>query len=210
MFRQAFQSIRLFLDLFQNLPPLPRRTFLPGIYLLMAYPLLAVLFGPHEQGQAFVTAFLLALAVRISVRFEDLIGLIRVRLSNRETAIAALAASFTPLALIAAVDDPVWCQRLQSVYFLILGSMFVSDALAARTDLAGRLWPFPALRPHLSAMTRAMVLFYLAMLVLNETMMRAVEPSHWLLFWALLPVLSHLAQGALIATVIQSGDDTTG
>ena len=64
MLRQTMESVRLFLELFREVPPMPRKTFLPGVVLIVAYPLLAVLLGPGEGGQAFVTAFLLALAVR--------------------------------------------------------------------------------------------------------------------------------------------------
>ena len=58
MLRHAIESLRLFLDLFRDVPPLPRKTFLPGAVLVVAYPLLSVLLGPGGGGQAFVTAFL--------------------------------------------------------------------------------------------------------------------------------------------------------
>ncbi|MCB6178656.1 hypothetical protein LHP98_11005 [Rhodobacter sp. Har01] len=207
MLRHFIESLRLFLQLFQDLPPLPRWTFLPGIVLILAYPLMSVLFGTGSEGQAFVTAFLLALAVRIAVRFEDLVAQLRARFGRSETAMMALVAALTPLLLLATVDDSLWCQRLQSAYYIIFGAMFLSDMMAGRNDMAERFWPWPEMRRHLPTMTRVMVLFNLAFLLLNETLIHTVEPSHWLLFWVLLPVLSHAVLAALAETVLNLDDD---
>lgn len=209
MLRQTLDSLRLFLDLFRDVPPMPRKTFLPGAVLIVAYPLLSVLLGPGEDGQAFVTAFLLALAVRIAVRFEGMVGKLLDQFSRRETMVMAVLVALGPLLLLATVDDPLWCQRSQSAYYIILGAMFVSDMLANRHDMAARFWPWPEMTPHLPVMTRVMVLFNLGFLVLNETMIRMVDPSHWLLFWAVLPVVAHVVLSALILTVINSEDDGT-
>ena len=207
MFRQTLESLRLFLDLFRDVPPMPRKTFLPGVVLVISYPLLAVLLGPEEEGQAFVTAFLLALAVRIAVRFEGMVSKLLEQFTRRETVVMAVLVALGPLFLLASVDDPLWCQRSQSAYYIILGSMFVSDMLANRHDMAARFWPWPEMREHLPVMTRIMVLFNLGFLLLNETMIRVVDPSHWLLFWAVLPVVAHVVLSALIVTVINTEDD---
>jgi hypothetical protein len=208
MLRQAIESLRLFLFLFQDLPPMPKKTFLPGAVLILAYPLLSVLLGPGEEGQAFVTAFLMALAVRVSLRFESMARQLVAQFSRRETAALTLLVALGPLFLLATVDDPLWCQRSQSAYYIILGSMFVSDMLAGRTDMAARFWPWPEMRSHLPAMTRVMVIYNLAFLLLNETMIRAVDASHWLLYWAVVPVIAHVVLSALILTVINIDDDS--
>jgi hypothetical protein len=207
MLRQTFESLRLFIGFFREIPPLPPKTFLPAVVLLLAYPLLSVLLGPGEEGQAFVTAFLLALALRISVRFESMIVQLAGQFSRRETAVTGLLVALGPLFLLASIDDPLWCQRMQTAYYIILGSMFVSDMLANRSDMAARFWPWPQMRPHLGVMTRVMVLYNLGFLVLNESMIRVVEPSHWLLYWAVLPVLSHVALSLLVLTVINMDDE---
>lgn len=207
MFRQAIYSLRLFLGLFHDMPPLPPHTLLPAAMLLIAYPGLSVLLGPGEEGQAFVTAFLLALAVRVGLRFETILRQLAGQFSRRETAATALLVVLGPLFLLASVDDPLWCQRSQSAYYIILGSMFVSDMLASRHDMAARFWPWPEMRAHLPVMTRAMVLYNLGFLVLNETMIRAMDPSHWLVYWAFLPVLAHVVLSALILTVVNFDDD---
>ncbi len=207
MLRQTIESVRLFLELFRDVPPMPRKTFLPGVVLVVAYPLLSVLLGPGEDGQAFVTAFLLALAVRISVRFEGMVSKLMAQFSRRETVVMAVLVALGPLFLLASVDDPLWCQRSQSAYYIVLGAMFLSDMLANRHDMATRFWPWPEMAPHLPVMTRIMVLFNLGFLLLNETMIRAVEPSHWLVFWAVLPVVAHVILSAMILTVIHTEDD---
>lgn len=207
MLRHTLESLRLFLDLFRDVTPLPRKTFLPGVVLIVAYPLLSVLLGPGEGGQAFVTAFLLALAVRIAVRFDGIVTRLLEQFSRRETVVIAIVLAMGPLSLLFSVDDPLWCQRGQSAYYIVLGSMFVSDMLANRHDMAARFWPGPEMAPHLPAMTRIMVLFNLGFLLLNETMIRALEPSHWLLFWAVLPVIAHVVLSALILMLIHIGDD---
>lgn len=207
MLRQAIESIRLLLGQFQDIPPLPRRIFVPGAVLLLTYPLLSVLLGPGEEGQAFVTAFLLALALRIGLRFESMVRQLVAQFSLRETVYVALIVAFAPLMLIAAMDDPIWCQRLQSLYFIVFGMMFVSDVIANRVDMAARLWPEAPMRAHLPVMTRVMVIYNFVMLLLNETMITALDPSHWLLFWAVLPVIAHFILSALILTVIEVDHD---
>jgi hypothetical protein len=207
MLRQTIESIRLFCGIFREIPPLPPRTLLPAGVLLLAYPLLSVLLGPGEEGQAFVTAFLLALALRIAVRFEGMIRQLAGQFSRRETAATGFLVAMVPLILLASVDDPLWCQRTQSAWYIVLGSMFVSDMLAGRDDMAARFWPWPEMRPHLGAMTRLMVLYSLAFLVLNETMIRAVDPSQWLIWWALIPVVAHVALSLMVVTVISTDAD---
>ena len=207
MLRHSMESLRLFLELFRDVPPMPRKTLLPGVILIVAYPLLAVLLGPEEHGQAFVTAFLAALGVRIAVRFEGMANKLLDQFTRRETVVTAILVAMGPLFLLATVDDPLWCQRSQSAYYIILGSMFVSDMLANRHDMAARFWPWPEMTTHLAVMTRVMVLYNLGFLVLNETMIRTVEPSYWLLYWAVVPVLAHVVLSALIVTVIHTEDD---
>ena len=73
MHRTPFDLLRLFLSLFQDMPPLSRALYLPGAVLLIGYPVLSVLLGPDQGGQAFATAFLLALAVRVGMGFEGMV-----------------------------------------------------------------------------------------------------------------------------------------
>ena len=68
------------------------------------------------------------------------------------------------------------------------------------------LLAWPEMVPFLPVMTRIMVLFNLGFLLLNETMIRAVEAPHWLLYWAVLPVLAHVVLSAVILTLIHTDD----
>ncbi len=51
-----------------------------------------------------------------------------------------------------------------------------------------------------------MVLYHASFLLLNETMIRVLLPAGWLVFWAVLPVISHMILSALILTVVQAED----
>ncbi len=202
MLRQTIESFRLFATLIREIPPLPARALMPGAVILVSYPALSLAFGSGEEGSAFVTAFLLALALRVALRFSGMVRQLLHQLSRREAAATAVLVAMGPLMLLTLVGDPLWCQRSQSAYYIILGSMFVSDMLAGRTDMAARFWPWPAMQGALPTLTRAMVLYNLGFLVLNEAMIRAVAPSGWLMFWAVLPVLSHVVLSLLILTVV--------
>ena len=49
MHRSPFDLVRLFLSLFQDLPPLSRALYLPGAVLLIGYPVLSVLLGSGDH-----------------------------------------------------------------------------------------------------------------------------------------------------------------
>ena len=63
------------------------------------------------------------------------------------------------------------------------------------------------MRAHLPNLTRMMVVYNFSFLLLNETMIRAVDVSHWLMFWAVLPVIGHMVLRAMVLTVINLDDD---
>jgi hypothetical protein len=73
MYRHPFDLVRLFLSLFQDLPPLSRGLYIPGAVLLIGYPVLSVSLGSGHEGEAFATAFLVALAIRIAMGFEGMV-----------------------------------------------------------------------------------------------------------------------------------------
>ena len=207
MLRQTIVSLRLLVDLFRDLPPLPRHVLLPGMIAVISYPLLSVLLDDGLQGQAFVTAFVLALALRIVLRFDGIVATLLHRFGRGQAVVIALMIGLGPVGLLVSAGDPLWCQRAQSVYYILFGSVFLSDMIAGRNDMALRLWPWEGMAAHLSAMTRIMVLFNLGLLLLNEAMIVSVDPSHWLLFWAALPVIGHLVLSAMIALGLHRGDD---
>ncbi|WP_374646871.1 hypothetical protein [Tabrizicola sp.] len=207
MHRHPFDLVRLFLSLFQDLPPVSRALFLPGAVLLLGYPALSVVLGPEHDGQAFVTAFIAALAVRVGLGFEGMVRRMLTRYSPTRTVLFALAFAGLPILVLAAVDDPVWCQRMQSVFYVAIGTLFLVDVVQGKIATAASFWPDAEMRGHLPNLTRMMVVYNFAFLLLNETMIRAVEVSHWLLFWAVLPVIGQMVLRAMVLTVINLDDD---
>jgi hypothetical protein len=206
MHRTPFDLVRLFLSLFQDLPPLSRALYLPGAVLLVGYPALSVLVGSEHNAQAFATAFLLALAVRIGMGFEGMVRRMLTRYSAAQAAVFALLFAGVPLLVIALADDPLWCQRMQSLFYVVIAGVFLQDVLQGRTSTAASFWPDAEMRDHLPNLTRMMVVYNFGFLLLNETMMRVVEPSHWMLFWAVLPIIGHSVLRAMVLTVINLDD----
>jgi hypothetical protein len=207
MYRHPFDLVRLFLSLFQDMPPLPKTIFLPGLLLIVSYPVLAVALGHEAQGQAFVTAFLLALALRVALGFEGMVKRMMRKFNNRQTVVRALSFAVLPLIVLALASDPLWCQRMQSVFYLVIGGMFLADVIKGRFDTAAAFWPDAEMKVYLPNLTRVMVIYNLSFLLLNETMIRSLDVSHWLLFWAVLPVLGHTVMRALVLTVVNLDDD---
>ncbi|WP_374430115.1 hypothetical protein [Tabrizicola sp.] len=206
MYRSPLDLVRIFLSLFQDLPPLSRSLYLPGAVLLVSYPILSVLLGPDHHGQAFATAFLAALAVRIGMGFEGMVRRMLTRYSPRQAVVFALLFAAVPLAVLALADDPLWCQRMQSLFYVVIAGIFLQDVMNGRTATAASFWPDEEMREHLPNLTKMMVVYNFGFLLLNETMIRAVDPSHWLLFWAVLPIIGHTVLRAMVLTVINLDD----
>ena len=202
MHRTPFDLLRLFLSLFQDLPPLSRALYLPGAVLLIGYPVLSVALGPEQGGQAFATAFLLALAVRVGMGFEGMVRRMLTRYSVEQAVVFATLFAGLPLLILAMVDDPLWCQRMQSAFYVVIAGVFLQDVLNKRVSTAASFWPDAEMAEHLPNLTRMMVVYNFGFLLLNETMIRVVEPSHWLLFWAVLPIVGHMVLRAMVLTVI--------
>jgi hypothetical protein len=207
MYRQPFDLVRLFLSLFQDLPPLSRAIYVPGAVLLIGYPVLSVALGPDHSGDAFVTAFLAALAVRIALGFEGMVRRMLTRYSALQASVYALSLTALPLVVLAMADDPVWCQRMQSLFYVAIGGVFLMDVLKGRNVTAASFWPDAEMRSHLPNLTRMMVVYNFSFLLLNETLIQVLDTSHWLLFWAVLPVIGHTVLRALVLTVINLDDD---
>jgi len=207
MHRHPIDVLRLFLSLFQDLPPLSRALYVPGAVVLVGYPALSVLLGPGHDGQAFATAFLAGLALRIAMGFEAMVRRMLTRHSAARTVVLALGLSVLPLVILAGADDVLWCQRMQSAFYVVIGGLFLCDLLRGSTATAASFWPDAGMRVHLPNLTRVMVVYNLAFLVLNETLILTLAASHWLIFWAVLPVIGHMVLRALVLTVINLDDN---
>jgi hypothetical protein len=207
MYRHPFDLVRLFLSLFQDLPPLSRSLYIPGAVLLVGYPVLAVSLGTGREGEAFATAFLVALAIRIAMGFEGMVRRMLTRYSPLHTALAASSFAALPLLVLALANDPLWCQRMQSLFYVVIGGIFLMDVLKDRTATAASFWPDAEMRGHLPNLSKMMVVYNFTFLLLNETLIHAVDPSLWLMFWAILPILGHMILRAMVLTVINLDDE---
>jgi hypothetical protein len=206
MQRSPYKPVQLGHAVFQDRAPVSPSIYLSAAVLFLGYPLLAVLLGQTTRDQAFVTAFMAALSVRIVQDFEPMLRRI---LTWHRPVIASLSAlSFVgiPLVLLAFSAEPLSCQRLQSAFFLVIAAAFLSDFLNDRVTVAKSLWPQAAMTRHLPALTRLMVIYNLAFLVLNEALIHTVTASNWLLFWAVLPLLCHAVLRALVQGVVTQSD----
>jgi hypothetical protein len=207
MYRHPFDLVRLFLSLFQDLPPLSRSLYIPGAVLLVGYPFLAVSLGTGREGEAFATAFLAAMAIRIAMGFEGMVRRMLTRYSALQTVLIASAFAALPLLVLALANDPLWCQRMQSLFYVVIGGIFLLDVLKGRTATAASFWPDAEMRDHLPNLTKMMVVYNFTFLLLNETLIHAVDPSLWLMFWAILPILGHTILRAMVLTVINLDDE---
>ncbi|MCU0827259.1 MAG: hypothetical protein MUE52_07590 [Tabrizicola sp.] len=207
MHRQPLDLIRLFLSLFQDLPPMARTLYIPGAVVLLGYPVLSVVLGPHHEGEAFVTAFLAALAVRVAMGFEGMVRRLLTRFSAPGASALAFGFAIAPLVVLMLADDPIWCQRLQSAFYVVIGCVFLLDVLKGRCATAASFWPDEDMRGYLPNLTRMMVVYNFSFLVLNETLIQTVSASNWLLYWAMLPVLGQMVLRAMVLTVINLDDD---
>ncbi len=206
MYRHPVDLVRMFLSLFQDLPPMSRSLYIPGAVLLIGYPALSVALGASNDGQAFVTAFVIALAVRIGMGFEGMVRRMLTRYSGGQAALLAVLFAAVPLVALVGVKDPVWCQRMQSLFYVAIGGVFLMDVLKGRVATAASFWPDAEMRSHLPNLTRMMVIYNFAFLVLNETLIQTIHASHWLMFWAMLPVIGHMVLRAMVLTVINLDD----
>ena len=80
------------------------------------------------NGQAFATAFLLALAIRIAMGFEGMVRRMLTRYSPLQTTMLAASGS-SPRCRFWCwrwSNDPLWCQRMQSLFYVVIGGVFLA------------------------------------------------------------------------------------
>lgn len=199
MFDDLIQTLRAFLALFRQVPPLPRAVMLPGLVLAFLWPLARV--ALDNEATAFMLTFVLAMALRIAIRAEGTIRTMLATHSSRATVILALSGGPGLLGLLIWADDPLWCQRLLSLYFLMMAGICLVDVLAHGRFLPRFVTPAtPVIRPE-PMRSRVLAINYVAMLLLNETLIAHSSASFWLMFFAALPYLSQRIMTALLRTV---------
>ncbi len=171
----------------------------PGLVILIAWPLLRIWL--NDEATAFMTAFVLATALRLALKSNKLITRTRAHFSGPATTMLVMVCGPGLLAILAFKADPYLCQRFLSGYFLVAAALYVIDVIDGGYSIVKRRFPEPFMRPTDAMMTRALAVYNLAMVLANETLIQNATQSTWLLYFGLLPLLSNMVRTALIRTV---------
>jgi intracellular septation protein A len=205
MLTDLSNSLYNFIQTFRRAAPLPLDILLPGLLILFVWPLLRV--GLDDARAAFMVAFIAAMALRFALRAETQIRQTRRLMTSRTTVIVVLLSGPGLLTALITLSDPMACQRFLSLYFLLMSALYTIDVITGRAALVRFNWPDPQMRSADATLTRVMAIYHLAMVLLNETLIQHASQTTWLLYFGLLPLLSHVVTAALIRTV-QDGIDT--
>jgi hypothetical protein len=198
-------SLHNFIRMFRRAAPVPLDILLPGLMIMVAWPLLRV--GLDDPRATFMVAFIAAMALRFALRAEDDIRKARQVLSPRRTVLVMLLTGPGIVAALIALSDPTVCQRFLSLYFLLIAALYTIDVITGRSAMVRFHWPDPQMRAADFTLTRVMAIYHLSMVLMNETMIIHASQTTWLLYFGLLPLLSHVVTAALVRTV-QDGIET--
>lgn len=181
---------------FRNLPPVAPEILAPGALLCVLWPVLRVAY--EGEVEAFMTAFLLVITLRLAMRAEWIILTTSARLTPRTTAAIALAFGPGILAFLVYWGSPIWCQRFLTGYFIVMAALYTLDMVDGKASMARRRWP-EVDRPCLRGMMgQGMVLVYLGLALANESMLQNSGLGEWLLFFGYLPLIMHLVVQSLV------------
>ncbi len=199
MFDDIFLTARRFVGLFRQGTSLPVTIVLPLLVVALAWPVLQVWL--QDESAAFMAAFVLAMGLRLALRSDGTIRKMRGHISDRSTIVLALLFGPGVLALLIWIGEPIWCQRVLSVYFLVMAGLYLLDVIDGRHAMVQYFLPAKRNRGAEALLTRAMAIFQMALLLLNETMIANASLTVWLVYFGLLPMLSHRVLNALVRTV---------
>lgn len=194
-----FGTMKRFLGLFQQGSTLPWTILLPLLVVALAWPMLLVWLG--DERATFMAAFVLAMGLRLLLRSDGAIRKMQTQVSNRSTAIYLLLFGPGVLAVLIWLGEPIWCQRFLSLYFLLMSGLYLLDVIDGRHTMVQYFLPKDRNRGADALMTRVMAIFQMSLLLLNETLIANASLSTWLIYFGLLPMLSHRVLLALVRTV---------
>ena len=194
-----FLTMKRFVGLFRQGTTLPWTILLPLLVVALAWPLLDVWL--QDESATFMAAFVLAMGLRLALRSDGTIRKMRSQISIRSTAILALLFGPGVLAIQIWIGEPIWCQRFLSVYFLVMAGLYLLDVIDGRHSMVQYFLPADRNRGADALMTRVMAIYQMALLLLNETMIAQSSLTVWLVYFGLLPMLSHRVLLALVRTV---------
>ena len=172
---------------------------LPAVLMLISWPMFQILFD--NRAEAFMCAFVLAMAARLALRFDILVLRLGRAASPRAVATLMLVAGPGVLAALIWLGEPVWCQRFLSVYFLTMAALHGLDVVDGAHRMIKASWPGLILPRATRIMSQTLVIYYLSMVLVNETLIAQVDQTVWLLYFGLLPFISRMVLGSLHETV---------
>jgi hypothetical protein len=195
---EFWKTLKSFLRLFRKGPTLPRALVFMPLVVLAIWPLALIATGDGRS--AFMLTFVIAIALRFALAADRTIRKLSAHLEPRTAAIVVLMTGPGCMALLIWSGEPIWCQRFLSFYFIGMTFAYLGDVLSgqqgALTFHFSRSWH----RVPAATLARLMAIFYLAMLLLNETLIATAGLGAWLVFFALLPQMNHRMLLALVRT----------
>ena len=199
MFKDIVTTLKRFAGLFRQGTALPWTILLPLLVVALSWPVL--LMWLRDERATFMVAFVLAMGLRLVLRSDGAIRKMQSRISAQGTAVLALLCGPGVIALLIWVGEPLWCQRFLSLYFLVMSGLYLLDVIDGRHAMVQYFLPSDRNRGADGLMTRGMAIFHMALLLLNETMIAQSSLTVWLVYFGLLPMLSHRVLLALMRTV---------
>lgn len=177
----------------------PVEVMLPGVVILLAWPLLRVWLD--DQGQAFMVAFVLGMGLRLALKSETLIRRTRAHFTGAATVPLILICGPGLLSLLVFAAEPIYCQRFLSIYFLMASALYVLDVIDGNYAMVRARYPEVWMRRTDGTLTRALAVYNLAMVLANETLIASASQSTWLLYFGLLPLFSTTIRRAVVRSV---------
>ncbi len=202
MYEDIILTFKAFMALFRRETALPWTIFLPlG---LMAVVWAGLTWFVTSERDAFMVAFVLAIALRLALRAEGMIRTLKGQVSNRTALIIALMFGPAALAGLIWLGDPVWCQRFLSLYFMIMASLYLLDVIDGRFAMVRHVLPARRRTGADPMMARVLAICYMALMLLNETLIHEASLAVWLVYFGLLPILLNRLLLAVTRTVEQA------
>ena len=199
MLQDITLTLGRFIRLFRLRTTLPWSIMTPLAVLAVTWPLLRV--ALEDERAAFMVGFILAMGLRFILQMDRSVALTKTVISTRATVVLALLFGPGVLALLIWIGQPIWCQRFLSLYFLIMAALYVLDVIDGRHAMVRYFLPADRNRGADALMTRVMAIYQMSLLLLNETLISQVPLTVWLVYFGLLPMLSHRLLVALVRTV---------
>lgn len=187
-----------FVHLFRRGPALPPGLVYMPVVVAVVWPLAAIASG--ESRAAFMLTFVIAMALRFALGADRIIQKMSGHVSPRTAAIIVLMTGPGIMALLIWSGEPLWCQRFLSLYFGAMTLVYMADVLSGEPGVLSYHFSRSWQRVPAALLARMMVIYHLAMLLLNETLIATAGLGAWLVFFALLPQISNRVALALVRT----------